>query len=225
MTKQSIWALKRLSNLCLTAMGNLNKEMNPNVNKIEKHFQIELRKALSNSNLAFKYEVNLKDLDGEIFDPTRKTGRVDFVISENIGIEIKVINFPKIKIRRAECNSMYDLGQITMDAARLINARALKHGFIILLIHGSHLSAYSTRAELRRQIHNRLFVDYTNSSKIGRPFHNRSRQPRKYKTQYQEQSRVSKRLGFNTSFSKESPLNFAAVEFSGQLAVMIINVF
>lgn len=223
--KRSLSA-KQIAEYCQMAARNLDRKINTG----EKKFQNALFNILKTNQVDFDDEVPLtggrNSLQGTIIDPTRDSGEVDFVIAGKIGIEIKILFAPKKFNLRSESKSIYDLGQITMDIARLKSSKQLKKYVIILFIKGHHLKDYNTAAELRRYIHNRLFIDFTNCCQPGREFHPSTKFFNSNLAKaYQVQKKIAIHIGLGNSYSTSSPIRAASVKFSDKFAVVVWQVF
>jgi hypothetical protein len=82
---------------------------------------------------------------------------------QKFGLEFKVVQLPRSK-NLSPNGSLYDLGQITWDHARIRLAEGLSGGFCLAVVYGPLLDGKNgAGAKIQRALHDMLFVDYTRS--------------------------------------------------------------
>jgi hypothetical protein len=122
-----------------------------------------------NETVSYGYQIRSKEkleaLGGA--QPFGKgAGYMDAVMerdSQRYGIEFKVVRMPRSK-NLSPNGSLYDLGQITWDHARIRLSKDLSGGFCLAVVYGPLLgSKNGTEISIRRALHDMLFVDYTRS--------------------------------------------------------------
>lgn len=90
--------------------------------------------------------------------------RVDIVVDGH-GVELKVVRMPRVN-RNSPNGSLYDLGQIANDYLKLASAKNLESGELIILVYGPLIEDIGEKS-LYRELHNRMFTDYSTSRMYG----------------------------------------------------------
>tara|TARA_R110001592_G_scaffold319322_1_gene596896 strand:- start:5811 stop:6458 length:648 start_codon:yes stop_codon:yes gene_type:complete len=149
--------VEELSNTLERCANNIN-------NKASKRVEHIVQEALMTSlgGKASK-EVPLKEIGAEQAWGG-VNGRLD-VLHEGHGIEIKVVQFPRIKA--VASNALYDIGQISSDYWRLRSATGLKSSELVILLQGPLVGFFTKEIQVLREFHNRMFVDFETSTQFG----------------------------------------------------------
>lgn len=129
-------------------------------------FVAHFRDGAKRSNARIDSKVKLADVDTTRPDGSGNHGYMDAVVKlgeRSYGFEFKVLRLPRIK-DLSPGRSLYDLGQITWDHARIRNAKGLQGGYCVCVVHGPLLGREDgTATKVRRNFHDMLFVDYERS--------------------------------------------------------------
>lgn len=143
-------------------------------------------------------------------------GRIDIIV-ERHGIELKVVRLPRQKSGASQ--SLYDLGQLSSDYARLDRAKKLKSGELLILLYGPLVKDISGNVTLIREFHNRLFVDFCTSLKFGelkKPYDKKWRK---------EQIKYIKKMHLDQPFnSKSTSMKIYRTESDSSLALVSIPI-
>lgn len=133
-------------------------------------------------------------------------------------VELKVVRMPRAKtgVRSA----LYDLGQMTLDYARIQRAKKLEGGNLVALLYGPIVEALSEK-ELARAFHNQMFIDYETSRRFADlRVDEIAELDEPGRKQRQAQIRVIRRLAWNRPFlAKESDAIVA--KFAGYALISI----
>ena len=187
---------------------------------ILKGMEALLQKAVHKSIPGSRREVDLKEM-GAVAVNDGIRGKID-IVSDTHGIELKVIEFPRIKNVTLP---LYDIGQISGDYWRLKNAGMLKSFEIIILLHGDLVKILKTPKQIHREFHNRMFVDYSTAmeAKDSKGFTNVNS---KYLQTRKRQLKIIKELEFNIPFSGNIPKTIETITtvVEGDYALLSIKV-
>jgi len=129
-------------------------------------FVAHFRAGAGRSNIAIGSKVKLADIGATRPDGSGNRGFMDAVLElgdGKYGFEFKVLRLPRNK-DLSPGRSLFDLGQITWDHARIKDAKGLQGGYCLCVVHGRLLGEEGgTEARVRRHLHDMLFVDYRRS--------------------------------------------------------------
>lgn len=141
----------------------------------------------------------LEKIGGHQVVGDRSRGRVDIVVEDNNSnfhaIELKIVQLPREKNLNPK-QSLYDIGQITSDFARLSEANELSSYDCVIVMHGGYLNVYRTPDSVYREFHNRMFVD-VETSKLAGEFKTERKKRKK-------QLEAVKTLGFDHPFIQKT---------------------
>ncbi|MEA9705251.1 hypothetical protein [Xanthomonas campestris] len=135
--------------------------------------------------------------------PGPKNGRIDIVYpGEKLhrGVELKAVKLPRDK--SAPSNALYDIGQLTVDYARISLAEKLEGGELVVLVYGPFVEALEEDA-LLRELHNHFFLDYETSRRFGQLHPDYLKEePSDHLEQRIHQITVIKALGWNVPYTR-----------------------
>lgn len=128
------------------------------------------------------------------------TTKLDILVDSSVGVELKVVAFPRTtSVHPNGC--FWDIGQISGDVLRLQDATKLSRRQIAVLLVGPLVRALRTPGAIRRELHNRFFVDFSTSKSFGELHSQLKDHPRK--PQRKAQVDVLKHLGVTAPYSKD----------------------
>lgn len=133
-------------------------------------FVSHFRAGAGRSDVSIGSKVKLADVGATRPDGSGDPGFMDAVLKlgdGEYGFEFKVLRLPRGK-NLSPGGSLYDLGQITWDHARIRNAKGLQGGYCLCVLHGPLLGEEDgTESKVRRNLHDMLFIDYKRSQLWG----------------------------------------------------------
>lgn len=152
-----------------------------------------------------------------------KYTKVDIVFGNSVGIELKVIELPRMKNTHAY-GALYDVDQIASDYYDLSNSTTLKEGYIVLLLHGSLVDCLSY-VGVGRELHNRMFVDYQTSLHFGE-LHDQLKKNSQKKVMRENAIKAIEAMGFHLPYEKKemSLQSIGRKQAEDSLALSIITV-